>query len=48
MHRFLGKVVIEILLVLKLEDKAMGKSFAKRFPGAVLACHSLLAKIWLP
>lgn len=40
MHGFLGKVVIKILLVSKLEDKAVGEPFVERFPRAVLACIS--------
>jgi hypothetical protein len=38
MHGLLGKVIVQVLLVLKLEDKAVGKSLVKRFPRAVLAC----------
>lgn len=37
MNWFLGEVVVQVILVLKLQDKAVREAFVERLPGTILA-----------
>lgn len=47
MNRFFGEIVVQVILILKLQDKAMRKAFIERFPRTILACVESMISNWL-